>query len=171
MIKMEEMTTTYLTRAELWLSITTLLYFLMNGAQIFETLVFVPKWAASPQNFALLLDGRGVSLKTFWIVFHSVHEVAFILAIVFCWKLDPVRNGLLILFVVHVAVRIWTLAFFAPNIIAFQKIAETDPSTADLVSRTARWQLLNYVRVAIFIAVSIGMIPLCIRVFGMRISG
>lgn len=159
-----------LTRAETWLCITTLLYFLMNGAQIFETLVFVPKWADSPQDFRLLLEGRGVSLKTFWIVFHSVHEVTFLLAIVCCWKLDPVRNGLLILFGIHVAVRVWTLAYFAPNIIAFQKIAETGSAAGDLAGRTARWQLLNYIRVAIFIAVSMGLIPLCIRVFSLRWS-
>lgn len=33
----------YIVRAETWLFITTLVYFLMNGAQIFETAVIVPK--------------------------------------------------------------------------------------------------------------------------------
>jgi hypothetical protein len=90
---MESLTTADIVRAEIWLCITTLLYFLMNGAQIFETLVFVPKWVSSPpENFKLLLDGKGISLKVFWIVFHSIHEIAFILALVFCWKIDPVRN-------------------------------------------------------------------------------
>lgn len=107
---MENITASYLTRAELWLCITTLIYFLMNGAQIFETLVFVPKWTTSPpDNFKLLLDGQGTSLKNFWIIFHSLHEITFILAIVFCWKIDPVRNWLLILFAVHFAVRVVTL--------------------------------------------------------------
>ena len=67
---MENITTTYLTRAELWLCVTTLIYFALNGAQIFETLVFVPKWTTSPpHNFQLLLDGHGASLKFFWVVF------------------------------------------------------------------------------------------------------
>ncbi|NLR68099.1 transposase [Chitinophaga varians] len=166
---MMNITTSYLTRAELWLYITTLVYFLMNGAQIFETLVFVPKWAAAPpDNFKLLLDGRGASLKNFWIVFHSLHEVTFILAIIFCWKIDFARNWLLVLFVIHFAVRVWTLAFFAPNIINFQQIAETQAVVKDLAARTARWQLLNYIRVAIFMAVSIGLVPLCVRLFNLR---
>lgn len=166
---MENITNSYLTRAEIWLCITTLIYFIMNGAQIFETLLFVPKWVDSPpDNFNLLLDGRGVSLKIFWTVFHSLHEITFILAIVFCWKIDPVRNWLLILFAVHFAVRFWTLAYFAPNIIDFQKIAETPTLAKDLVSRTTLWQTLNYIRVAIFMAVSIGLIPLCIRLFNLR---
>ncbi len=169
MNKMENITASYLTRAEIWLCITTLIYFLMNGAQIFETLVFVPKWTTSPpDNFKLLLDGQGASLKIFWIVFHSLHEITFILAIIFCWKIDPVRNWLLILFAVHFAVRVWTLSYFAPNIINFQKVAETPSLAKDLINRTSLWQTLNYVRVAIFMAVSIGLIPLCIKLFNLR---
>ncbi len=166
---MDNITTSYLTRAELWLYITTLLYFLMNGAQLFETLVFVPKWTDSPpDNFKLLLDGRGASLKNFWIIFHSIHEVAFILAIVFCWKIDIARNWLLILFAIHFAVRVWTLAFFAPNIINFQKIAQVRSIAENLAGRTSLWQTLNYIRVAIFIAVSLGLIPLCIKLMSLR---
>ncbi len=166
---MENITTSYLTRAELWLCITTLIYFSMNGAQIFETLVFVPKWADSPpDNFKLLLDGRGASLKNFWIIFHSLHEIIFIVTIIFCWKIDSVRNWLLILFVIHFAVRVWTLSFFAPNIISFQKAAETPSLIKDLINRVSLWQTLNYVRVAIFMAISIGLIPLCIKLFKLR---
>lgn len=169
MTKMENITISYLTRAETWLCITTLIYFLMNGAQIFETFVLVPKWAASPpDNFNLLLDGRGASLKTFWIILHSLHEITFILAIIFCWKIDPVRNWLLILFAIHFAVRAWTLSYFAPNIIDFQKIAETPSLAKDLINRTSLWQKLNYIRVTIFIAVSLGLIPLCIKLFNLR---
>lgn len=169
MTQMDNITSSYLTRAEMWLGVTTLVYFLMNGAQIFETLIFVPKWTASPpSNFNLLLEGQGASLKFFWIILHSLHEIAFILAIIFCWKIGPVRNWLLLLFAVHFAVRVWTLAYFAPNIIDFQKIAESPSLAKDLTSRTSLWQALNYVRVGIFIAVSIGLIPLCIRLFNIR---
>ena len=166
---MEHITTSYLTRAEIWLCITTLIYLCMNGAQIFETLVLVPKWVDSPpDNFSLLSDGRGASLKTFWIIFHSLHEITFILAIIFCWKIDAVRNWLLFLFTIHFVVRVWTLAYFAPNIIDFQKIAETPSLAKNLINRTSLWQTLNYLRVAIFITVSLGLIPLCIKLFNLR---
>ncbi|SCY90957.1 hypothetical protein SAMN02927916_3982 [Flavobacterium anhuiense] len=166
---MEGLTANYLTRAEIWLCITTLIYFLMNGAQIFETLVFVPKWTESaPENFKLLLDGKGSSLKVFWIIFHSLHEIAFILAIIFCWKIDPVRNWLLVLFAAHFAVRAWTLSYFAPNIIDFQKIAENPSLAKDLAERTSLWQTLNYIRVIIFLVISCALIPLCIKLFSLR---
>lgn len=166
---MESLTVTSITRGEIWLCITTLLYFLMNGAQIFETLVFVPKWASSPpETFKFLQNGKGASLKFFWIILHSLHEIAFILAIIFCWKIDPVRNWLLALFIIHAAVRIWTLTFFAPNIIQFQNLAVSSSISEEIISRISLWKTLNYVRVAIYIAVSIGFIPLCIKLFSFR---
>lgn len=168
---MNTITANYLSRAEIWLFISTLAYFLMNGAQIFETAVIVPKWAAAPPDSLAMFKGKhALDLKTFWIITHSLHEITFILAIIFCWKLDPVRNWLLILFAVHFAVRVWTLAYFAPNIIEFQRIANTTNHTTDLLSRTHLWRTLNYIRVGIFIAVSIGLIPLCIKVMNMKMK-
>ena len=161
-------TTVDLTRAELSLMITTLCYFLMNGAQIFETAVVVPKWTAAPPNsFSLISGAYGLDLKTFWIVIHSLHEITFLVAIYFCWKIDPVRNWLLLLFGIHFLVRVWTLVYFAPNIIEFQKTT-TAATLADLMGRTTSWRVLNYVRVGIFIAVSIGLVPLLIKVMNMK---
>lgn len=159
----------YLSRAESWLFVTILAYFLLNGAQLFETAVLVPKWtAAPPHSFQVFKAPYGADLKTFWIVAHSIHEITFILAMVFCWKIDPVRNGLLVLFVIHVALRVWTLAYFAPNIIEFQAIANGKSFTMDLLSRTKQWRTLNYIRVSVFMAVSIGLIPLLVKLTGLK---
>jgi hypothetical protein len=161
-------TMTDLTRAELSLMITTLAYFLMNGAQIFETAAVVPKWtAAPPGSFSLISGPHAIDLKTFWIAVHSIHEITFLAAIYFCWKIDPVRNWLIILFAIHFLVRIWTLAYFAPNIIEFQKTGTT-ATAADLIQRTTQWRTLNYLRVAIFIGVSVGLVPLLIKVMHMK---
>jgi len=166
---MNTITADYLSRAEVWLFITTLVYFLMNGAQIFETAVIVPKWtAAPPESFQMFRGKYGLDFKAFWIVLHSIHEITFILAIIFCWELDPIRNWLLILFAIHFAVRAWTLVYFAPNIIEFQKIANQANSPTDLLSRATLWRTLNYIRVGIFIAVSIGLIPLCIKIMNLK---
>ncbi len=166
---MNAITENYLTRAEIWLFITALVYFLMNGAQIFETAVFVPKWTASPpQTLHLLNDPNGVSLKSFWIGFHSIHEITFILAIVFCWKLEPIHNGLLILFVLHFAVRVWTILYFAPHIMEFQRFADAPAATTDLMKRALLWKKLNYLRVGLFIVISLAIIPLCIKLLNLK---
>jgi len=166
---MENITTAYLSSATTWLFITTLIYFLMNGAQIFETAVIVPKWTASPpESFRMFKGKSGLDFKKFWIVLHSIHEITFILAIIFCWKINSIRNWLLVLFAIHFAVRVWTLVYFAPNIIEFQKIANTTNSETNLLSRAALWRRLNYIRVGLFIAVSFGLIPLCIKIMSMK---
>ncbi len=163
---MEVIASAYITRGAIWLFISTLFYFLMNGAQIFETAVLVPKWASSPpESFQIL---KGLNLKSFWIIVHSIHEITFVLAIIFCWKLDLIRNWLLILFVIHFAVRVWTLAYFAPNIIEFEKIANGANIRGDFLNRASLWQTLNYIRVAIFVVISLGLIPLCIKILTLR---
>src|SRR5450631_186431 len=165
---MNIMNTPYLLRAETFLMLTTLIYFLMNGAQIFETIVIVPKWTSGPpESFQLFKGKYGLDFKPFWITLHSVHELTFIAAIVFCWKLEAVRNCLLILFAIHFSVRVWTLVYFAPNIIEFQKIANTTNSPVDLPGRANRWRRLNYIRVGMFIAVSLMLIPLCVELLNM----
>jgi len=159
------------TAAQIALVITTLLYFAMNGAQIFETMVLVPHWTASPpHSFALFRGPHGVDLKTFWIFAHSLHEISWIVAIVLCWKLE-VRSALLLIFALHMAVRVWTLAYFAPEIISFQHMAEavqtagTTPAekAGELIRRVTLWKSLNGLRVTAFIALSLALIPVCMR--------
>lgn len=151
----------YLLRAGFWLLTTTLLYFVMNGAQFLETAVIVPRWTAAPPESLQLFRGKyGLDFKAFWITMHSLHEVTFLLAIGFCWQLTGIRYGLLVLFGLHVAVRAWTLLYFAPNIIEFQQIAQSAELLTDLPLRTAQWRNLNYVRVGIFTAISFGLLPL-----------
>jgi len=100
----------------------------------------------------------------FWIVFHSLHEVTFLLAIIFCWRITWLRKWLVVLFVIHIAVRIWTVAYFAPTIIEFQHIQylahSIDPI---LVQKSHMWQTLNYLRVAVFMAISFALVPLLYR--------
>jgi len=167
---MNALTANILTRAETWLCITTLIYFLMNGAQIFETFVIVPKWTASPPESLHYFKGKyALDLKTFWIIIHSIHEITFIVAIVFCWKLN-IRNPLLLLFAIHFAVRVWTILYFAPKVMEFESIANTENITQNLISKATLWRNLNYLRVGIFLAISIGLIPLCMKTLNLRIG-
>lgn len=157
------MTPLQLTPAQISLFLTTLLYFAMNGAQIFETAVLVPRWTASPpDSFTLFRGPYAIDLKTFWIATHCIHEISMIAAIVLCWKLD-VRGALVLIFVLHLAVRVWTLAYFAPEIISFQKIAETGEVGLDLIRRVTLWKKLNGFRVAAFVLLGFAMIPVCLR--------
>lgn len=151
----------YLRRALLWLVVTTAVYLLMNGAQVFETAVIVPSWtAAPPASLSLFHGDHRLDFKAFWITLHTLHELTFLAACVACWKIKPIRRALLVLLVVHLGVRAWTLAYFAPTIIAFQQLAPSAAVDPALVERAALWRNLNYLRVGVFMAVSLAFLPL-----------
>jgi hypothetical protein len=161
----EAVSNSYLTQALLALVVTTALYLLMNGAQIFETALIIPAWtAAPPASLGMFQGPYRLDFKVFWITLHSLHEITFILALVLCWKLPDVRNRLVVLLVVHIAVRLWTVLYFAPTVIAFQGMPYSAAIDEGLVAKAARWRNWNYLRVAIFMAVNIGLLPLIFRV-------
>ena len=161
----------FLLAPQTWLVISILLYFMINGAQLFETFVLIPKWSSSPPDSFLPFMGKyGIDLKSFWIWAHSIHEITFMLTIVFCWKITPVKNWLIVLFLVHFAVRVWTLLYFAPNIIEFQRIANGQGDTTGLLFRTRLWRNLNYLRVGMFITISICQTILCTYYYYMEPS-
>lgn len=156
---------TYLRRATGWLAATTLAYFFMNGAQILETTTVVPSWtAAPPESLAMFHGARPLDFKAFWIVVHSLHELTFLAAVLATWKLPGVRNRLLVLLAVHVAVRVWTVAYFAPTIIAFQHLPAGTGVDPVLAAQARTWADLNLIRVAIFLLVSLALLPLVARV-------
>jgi len=155
----------YLTHALCGLITTTALYFLMNGAQIFETALIVPAWtAAPPESLGMFQGTHRLDFMVFWIVFHSLHEITFILALVLCWRISDVRNWLIALVVAHIAVRAWTILYFAPTIIEFQRVPYAPTVDAAMVSKAARWRHLNYLRVGIFMAINLAHLPLISRV-------
>jgi hypothetical protein len=154
-----------LTRALAWLIATTALYLLMNGAQIFETAVIVPVWTAGPPASLGMFQGPyRLDFKAFWIAFHSVHEIVFIVALVLCWRIQAVRRWLLLVLVLHVAVRVWTIAYFAPTIITFQQLPPSAAVDPTLVERATQWRVLNLIRVGVFMLLNLALFPLCVRV-------
>lgn len=152
---MSGLTHDYLARAEFYMALTTLAYFLMNGAQLFETAVLIPKWTANPPASLSVLQGPyAPDLKTFWIVAHSIHELTFMASIGFCWQLPSIRSELLLIFGLHIALRLWTLSYFAPQIMAFQKV-DTALASSEIQAAVKRWRQLNYLRVAAFVGLSV----------------
>ena len=148
---MNGLSSAYVYRAENCLLITMLAYFLMNGAQIFETAVIIPKWTSKPPFSLTALQGQfAPDLKTFWIVIHSIHEITFIAAVALSWKIPQVRYALLTIFALHFGVRLWTIGYFAPNIISFQK-ADVNLLSDSLNAAVLKWRNLNYLRVTLFL--------------------
>ena len=63
-----------------------------------------------------------------------------------------------------------TIAWFAPHIIKFQQTANTGNDMPALAVETARWRRLSYIRVAVFVAVSTCLLPLCLQMMRVGIN-
>lgn len=147
-------------RATQWLFYSICAYFIMNGAQVWETALMVPAWtAAPPASLIFFQKPYGLDFKVFWIVTHGVHELIFIIALVFNWNIKKRRNLILLVLAGHIAVRAWTLMYFAPTIIEFQALPYSDTIDVFLQQKAAHWRNLNYVRVAIFFVLNLLLIP------------
>lgn len=144
--------------ADRWLFYGTAAYCVMNGAQLWETAVMIPAWTEAPPASLVFFHGPyGLDFKQFWIAVHSVHEVIFLLSLVFNWKVRQRRAPMLLLFLAHIAVRVWTLLYFAPTIVEFQQIPYSAAVDPQLAAEAALWRTLNYLRVGLFFAVNLGL--------------
>jgi len=154
-------TSTKYYKANLWLFIATAAYFLMNGAQLWETAIMVPAWTAAPPESLLFFKGTyGLDFKNFWIIVHSSNEMFLLIALIFNWRFKKRRNFMLLLLVAHISVRVWTLLYFAPIIMEFQAMNVKPMTDPVLLEKAAQWRNLNYLRVALFFLINMGFAQL-----------
>ena len=147
-------------KATQWLFYAVCAYFVMNGAQIWETALMVPAWTAAPPSSLIFFQKPyGMDFKVFWIVIHGIHELIFVIALVFNWKIKKRRNFILLILAGHIALRVWTLLYFAPTIIGFQQLPYSNTVDASLQEKASLWRNLNYVRVALFFALNVLLVP------------
>lgn len=148
-------------RADTWLFYSICAYFIMNGAQVWETALMVPAWtAAPPASLVFFQKPYGLDFKAFWIVTHGIHELIFAIALIVNWNIRQRRYLILLVFIGHIAVRIWTLMYFAPAIMDFQNMPYSNSIDQVLVEKAATWRNLNYLRVSIFFFLNLALIPL-----------
>ena len=136
------------TRAAQWSLM--LLCFSMAGAVgggLFEHIVLIPLWAASPpSSFAMIQPGTGVPLRAFWIPVHVAITVSLLVSLVLAWKERKARRFLLIGLGSSVIMRVWSGLFFIPEMLAFQKVPLEAPASLELTARVARWTFWTWFR-------------------------
>ncbi|UMQ42327.1 transposase [Chryseobacterium sp. Y16C] len=153
-----EMTNTT-SRANNWLYIATALYFVMNGAQLWETAIMVPAWTAGPPaSLFFFKTAYGLDFKFFWIIVHSIHEIFLLLALLFNWRFKQRRNAMLFLLLIHIGLRVWTLQYFVPTLMSFMAMKVRPVVEPGLLKEAIAWKNLNYVRVGLYILVNIGYV-------------
>ncbi|AGB25599.1 hypothetical protein Mycsm_05408 [Mycobacterium sp. JS623] len=122
------------------IAITTLLACATLGGGLYEVLVVDPVWPQRPG----IIQARngGVSRTRFWVPVHTAFEVLLIVTLAVAWGDADVRTALLVAFVSHAVMRVWSLVDFVPKAVAFEK---ADPATVDEAA-AVRWTRRSLLR-------------------------
>jgi hypothetical protein len=127
-----------------------LLCFSMAGAVgggLYEHVVLMPLWAASPpSSLAIIQPGTGVPLQDFWIPVHVAITAFLLVSLVLVWKERKARYLLLIGLGSYLAMRLWSVLFFIPEMLAFQQVPLDAPPSAELTARVAAWTFWTWFR-------------------------
>jgi hypothetical protein len=117
------------------------------GGGLYEHIVLMPLWAASPPlSFAIIQPATGVPLQRFWIPVHVAITVCLLVSLVLAWQERTVRSFLLIRLGSYLAMRIWSVLFFIPEMLAFQQVPLDAPPSAELAARVAAWTFWTWFR-------------------------
>lgn len=117
------------------------------GGGLFEHIVLVPIWRASPpKSFSVIQRATGVPLQRFWIPVHAAITVCIMLSLILTWSNAPVRLLLLIGLGSYVVMRVWSGLYFIPEMLKFQKIPIDSTPSAELSARVARWTYWSWFR-------------------------
>jgi hypothetical protein len=146
-------------RIFLWLYL--LLFSVQLGAGLYETLVVVPVWSASPPqsvwgwnalreaNPELAID----SGRRFWIFVTPAVGLLSVAALLTGWQTGPEhRAWLLAATLTSFVMVLITFAYFVPTLIGLMKSRPDDDAAARVASKARLWATLNWVRVAVLIA-------------------
>ena len=114
------------------------------GGGLYEHMVLTPIWSASPpSSFAIIQPGTGVPLQRFWIPVHVGITVSLVVALIVNWRDTKVRRLLVVGLASYIVMRVWSGAFFIPEMLAFQQVPLDSSATADLITRVDRWTSLT----------------------------
>ena len=117
------------------------------GGGLYEHTVLVPLWSkAPPSSFAIIQPETGVPLQRFWIPVHAAITVFAIASLVLTWRQPAVRRVLALGLASYVIMRVWSALFFIPEMLAFQQIPTTSPSSPELDARVASWTFWSWFR-------------------------
>jgi hypothetical protein len=117
------------------------------GGGLYEHMVLTPIWALSPpMSFSIIQSGTGVPLQHFWIPIHVAITVFLLLSLVLIWQERKARRFLLIGFGSYLVMRVWSMLFFIPEMLSFQKAPLDSPPSAELTTRVAQWTFWTWFR-------------------------
>src|SRR5690606_6001930 len=97
------------------------------GGGFYESIIINPQWSAQPPaTFSLIRQDTGMPLPKSCIPAHIAITILMIAALAFNWRMPARRALVLVALGSYVVMRVWSFAYFIPEMLAFQNV---DPGT------------------------------------------
>jgi hypothetical protein len=81
--------------------------------------------------------------RSVWIPVHVGITLVVVVALIASWRDLKVRHLLVVGLASYIVMRVWSGAFFIPEMLAFQQVPLDSSATADLITRVDRWTSLT----------------------------
>ena len=129
---------------------------IMLGGGIYETLLVDRVW---PDRPAVIQPERGgIDRKLFWMPAHTLYELALFITLWTLWSVNDVRWWTAAALLVHFAARAWSMAYFIPRALRFEKLGDL---TEEQRHEARRWTRLSRFRTALEL---VSIIALCVAI-------
>ncbi|MCY1014249.1 DUF1772 domain-containing protein [Pyxidicoccus sp. MSG2] len=128
------------------LLLCSLLFGLVLGAGINQSLFVMPAWFESPPASLSLIGSQSAKSMAFWIPLQTALLVALVASLVLNWRVPGRRTLLAGALGVYVLTWLVSGLFFVPEITSLAAAASEGPYDASLAARGHRWLQLSWSR-------------------------
>jgi hypothetical protein len=109
---------------------------IMLGGGVYETLLVDRVW---PDNPAVIQPSRGgINRAPFWMPAHTLYELALFITLWTLWSMNDARWWTAAALVVHFAARAWSMTYFIPRALRFEKLGDLTQEQRDEARQWAR---------------------------------
>jgi hypothetical protein len=114
---------------------------IMLGGGIYETLLVDRVW---PDNPTVIQPSRGgLNRGLFWMPAHALYELALFITLWMVWSVSEARWWTVATLFVHFAARTWSMTYFIPRALRFEKLGDL---TREQRHEARRWTRLSRLR-------------------------
>jgi hypothetical protein len=135
----------------------TLSFLILLGGGNYEAINVTSVVAkAPPKSLSMLQGPYGFRPMWFWIIFHTLTEILFVIALIFNWRISLFRRRMILgCFAGLIIVRIMTRMYFAPETGVIASAPFSDSIDPVLQQRTQLWQSLNFLRLFAYYVIGV----------------
>lgn len=129
------------------LMLSVILWGTLLGGIAYSHLIFFPVYLSALPDSAVVVTGPyGLHEAKFWMLIHPLLILSLVATLAANWRSRARRYLILVSFAVYLAIIVVSAVYFIPELIAFERSAESGIAAPEWLARGQRWQRLSWIR-------------------------